>query len=84
MYLAINLIAYNLISAFRANLGKKFVPMNADTIHEKFFKEQALVKLRDNQITVTTYGHYYREVLEPLYHDLNSKLEAKGVEPNIP
>ena len=58
--------------------------MNAETIHEKFFKEQALVKLRDNQITVTIFGHKYRQVLEPLYHDLDSKLEAKGIEPNVP
>ena len=84
MHLGINLIAYNLISAFRANLGGEYVPMNAETIYEKFFKEQALVKLRDNEIKVTIYGHNYREVLEPLYHDLNSKLKEKNIDPKIP
>ena len=84
MHMAINLIAYNLISAFRANLGKKYIPMNAETINEKFFKEQALVKLRDNQITVTIFGHKYRDVLEPLYYDLNSKLERKNIDPKVP
>jgi hypothetical protein len=84
MHIAVNLIAYNLLSAFRANLGKKYVPMNAETIDEKFFKEQALVKLRDDQITVTMFGHKHRDVLEPLYHDLNSKLERKKIDPKVP
>jgi hypothetical protein len=84
MHMAMNLIAYNLLSAFRANLGKKYVPMNAETINEKFFKEQALVKLRDDQITVTIFRHKYREVLEPLYYDLNSKLESKNIDPKVP
>ncbi len=84
MHMAMNLIAYNLLSAFRSNLGNKFVPMNAETIDEKFFKEQALVKLRDNQITVTMFGHKYREVLEPIYHDLNSKLKRNKIDPNVP
>lgn len=84
MHLAIKLIAYNLISAFRANLGGEFVPMNAETICEKFFKEQALIKLRDDQITATIFAHPYREVLEALYFDLNSKLESKGIESKVP
>jgi hypothetical protein len=84
MHLAMNLIAYNVLSAFRANLGNKYVPMNAETINDKFFKEQALVKLRDDQITVTIFGHKYREVLEPLYHNLNTKLESKDIDPKVP
>jgi len=84
MYLAMKLIAYNLISAFRANLGGEYVPMNAETIYEKFFKEQALIKLRDDEIKVTIYGHKYREVLEPLYYHLNSKLKEKGIDPKVP
>jgi hypothetical protein len=84
MHMAMTLIAYNLFSAFRANLGKKYIPMNAETIDEKFFKEQALVKLRDDQITVTIFGHKYREVLEPLYYDLDSKLKRKKIDPKVP
>ena len=83
MHLGINLIAYNLISAFRANLGGEYVPRNAETIYEKFFNEQALIKLRDDEIKVTIYGHKYRELLEPLYSDLNSKLKKKGIEPKV-
>ncbi|MFQ5709838.1 MAG: transposase [bacterium] len=84
MHLAVKLIAYNLISAFRANLGGEYIPMNAETIYEKFFKEQALIKLREDQITVTMYGHRHREILEPLFHDLNSKLKSKGIDPKVP
>jgi len=73
-----------LISTFRANLGGEYVPMNVETIYEKFFKEQALIKLRDDEIKVTIYGHKYREVLEPLYYDLNSKLKEKGIDPKVP
>lgn len=84
MHLAIKLIAYNLISAFRANLEGEYIPMNAETIYEKFFKEQALIKLRDDQITVTMYGHRQREILESLFHDLNSKLKSKEIDPKVP
>ena len=84
MHLGMNLIAYNAISAFRANLGGPFIPMNAETIVEKFFKEQGLIRLRNDQITVTVYGHRYKEILEPLYDDLDSKLIAKDIDPRIP
>jgi len=84
MHLGMNLIAYNVISAFRANMGEPFIPMNAETISKKFFKEQALIRLRNNQITVTIYGHRYKEILEPLYYDIDSKLTAKGINPKIP
>ena len=47
-------------------------------------KEQALIKLRDDEIKVTIYGHKYREVLEPLYYHLNSKLKEKGIDPKVP
>jgi hypothetical protein len=84
MHLAIRLIAYNIISAFRANLGGQYVPMNAQTIYDKFFNEQALIKLRNNQITITIFAHRFKEVLEPLYFDLSSKLENKGIDPRVP
>ena len=84
MHLAMKLIAYDLISAFRANLGGEYIPMNAETICEKFFKEQALIRLRDNEITVTICGSPRREELEALYVDLNAKLESKGIEPKVP
>jgi len=84
MHLAIKLIAYNVISAFRANLEGEYIPMNAETIYEKFFKEQALIKLRDDQITITMFGHKKREILEQLFHDLNSKLESKGIDSRVP
>ena len=84
MHLAIRLIANNLISAFRSNLGGQYIPMNAETICDKFFKEQALIRLRNNQITVTMFAHPEQKALEPLYYNLNSKLKRKGIEPKVP
>lgn len=83
-HLAIKLITYNIISAFRANLGRPCVPLNAESIYDKFFNEQALVRLRDNQITITIFAHKHRELVESLYHNLNSKLEKKRINPTIP
>lgn len=55
--------------------------MNAETICDKYFKEQELIKLRNNQITVTIFAHPKRKVIEPFYYELNAKLKRKGINP---
>lgn len=83
MHLATKLIAYNVMSAFRANVGGKYVGHNLATLHEEFFNTQALVKLRGDCIRVTFYGHPREDEIAPMYHKLEEKLRSKGIDPNV-
>ena len=57
---------------------------NLRTIYEKFFNEQAMVKLKGDRIQVTLYGHPRENKLRLMYYDLSSKLERKGIDPRVP
>lgn len=81
--LATKLVAYNVMSAFRANVGGENLGHNLSTIYEKFFNVQALVKLRGDRILVTIYGHPQEDEIGPLYHDLQQKLRHKGIQPRV-
>jgi hypothetical protein len=39
--LAIKLLAYNIVSAFRTNLGEDYIKHNVETIYDMFFDYQA-------------------------------------------
>lgn len=82
--LAIKLLSYAAISAFRGNVGGKYVPMNAETIYEKFFNKQALIKLDGDEVKIILYGYPKRNEIEGMYYNLNSKLEQKGINPKVP
>lgn len=81
--LAIQLIAYNAMSAFRANLGEDFIGHNIETIYNLFLNHQALVMLKHKTIVVTLFGHPYEEVLEPIYDNISEKLEQETLDPKI-
>ena len=79
--LAIKFIAYNAVSAFRANLGGEYLEHNVETIYEMFFDCQSTVRLRGENLIVDVYNHPYSHELEPIYRDLSAKLESKGINP---
>lgn len=83
MHLATKLVAYDAMSAFRANVGGEYLDHNLATIYEKFFNVQALVKLRGDRIRVTIYGHPREDEIAPMYHKLEEKLKSKGVNPKV-
>lgn len=84
LHLATKLVAYDAISAFRANIGGEYISHNLATIYEEFFNVQALVKLRGDRIQVTIYGHPREDKIEPLYHNLDEKLKNKGIDFRVP
>jgi hypothetical protein len=84
MHLATKLVVYDAMSAFRANVGGEHLGHNLATIYEKFFKVQALVKLRGDRIQVTIYGHPREDEIAPMYHKLEEKLKSKGITPKVP
>ncbi len=81
--LAIKLLAYNVVSAFRTNLGEDFIEHNVETIYDLFFEHQAIIKLKKNEILITIYDHPFDYELETMYYDLSKKLENKNIEPKV-
>ena len=82
--LAAKLVAYNTMSAFRGNLGEEYIAHNVKTIHDLFFKEQALVRLNNREeLEVTIFGHEHAEVLESMYSGLSEKLLEQGISPGV-
>lgn len=84
MHLATKLVAYDVMSAFRADVGGEYLGHNLATIYEKFFNVQALVKLRGDRIQVTIYGHAREDEIAPMYHNLEEKLKNKGTNSRVP
>ena len=82
--LAAKLVAYNTMSAFRGNLGEEYIGHNVKTIHDLFFKEQALVRLNNREeLEVTIFGHEHAAVLESMYSGLSEKLLGQGLSPGV-
>jgi hypothetical protein len=81
--LAIKLLAYNIVSAFRTNLGEDYIEHNVETIYDMFFNHQAIVKLERKEIVITTFNHPYENELQTMYDNLFEKLKNKGIEPNV-
>ena len=81
--LAIKLIAYNAVSAFRANLDEEYIKHNVETIYDKFFDYQSLIKLKGEEIVVTVFNHPYAHELEPIYRNLSEKLKNKEINPKF-
>ncbi len=84
IHLATKLVAYDVASAFRSNVGGEYLGHNLSTIYEKFFNIQALVKLREDRIQVTIYGHPRENEIAPMYHKLGEKLKDKGINSRVP
>jgi hypothetical protein len=83
--LALKLLAYNIFSAFRTDLGGAFSRMQPQTLYQDFLRHvQGKVQLRNQEIEVTLYGHPQQEVLAPRFHCLKKKLEAKNIDPRVP
>lgn len=83
--LALKLLAYNIFSAFRSDLGGSFARMQPESFYQNFLRHvQGKVQLEKEEIVVTLYGHPHQELLAPRFHRLKEKLQSKGVDPRIP
>ncbi len=82
--LAAKLVAYHVMSAFRGNLGEEYLAYNVGTIYEKFFREQALIRLNNREeIEITIFGHQHAGVLKQMYTNLGEKLQEQGINPGV-
>ncbi len=81
--LAIKLIAYNAVSAFRANLDEQYIEHEVETIYDLFFDCQSIIKLKGEEIVVTIFDHPYEDELEPIYRNLSEKLKSNNINPRF-
>ena len=82
---ALKLLAYNLFSAFRSDLGGSFARMQPETLYQNFLRHvQGKIQLENHEIVVTLYGHPHQQVLVPRFDSLKEKLEAKNIDPRVP
>jgi hypothetical protein len=83
--LALKLMAFNLMSAFRNDLGGEFLAMTPDLIHRHFLRNvQGKVKLHGDYIRVHVFGFEHQDAVRPLLDNLQAKLFKNGIDPRIP
>lgn len=83
--LVLKLMAFNLISAFRNDLGSKFLSMTPSLIHRHFLRNvQGKVKLHGDYIRVDVFGFEHQDAVRSLLDDLQAKLLKKALDPRIP
>ena len=83
--LALKLMAFNLMSAFRNDLGGEFLSMTPDLVHRHFLRNvQGKVRLHGDYIRVDVFGFEHQDAVRPLLDNLQAKLLKKGLDPRIP
>lgn len=84
MSLGTKLVACNILSSFRRDIGGDYASRELKGILKEFLREQAFVKAEGRTVHVTFYGHRHENILRPLFSDLNKWLTQKGVDGKVP
>ena len=84
MSLGTKLVACNILSSFRRDIGLEFASRELKGILKEFLREQAFVKAEGRTVHVTFYGHRHDDVLRPLFSNLNGRLREKGIDERVP
>ena len=84
MSLGTKLVACNILSSLRRDIGRKYASRELRGILKEFLREQAFVKAEGRTVHVTFYGHRHEDILRPLFSNLNQRLIEKGIDERIP
>ena len=80
--LSLKLVSFHLFDNFRKSLPHPFSSMKPETIYRHFISGvQGKVQLANNKIRVDIYGFKYRDLVEPIFQNLNKKLLAQHIDP---
>lgn len=82
--LSLKMVAFNILSSFRRDLGDKYRHLEIEGIYEKFLDNQAMVTTRGRVVKVTFFRHKMNDVVAPLYVNLSEQLKRKDIAPRIP
>ena len=79
------MVSFNVVDNFRKTLPNRFSTMKPESIYQNFVQGvQGKVQLKKNKIQVDIYGFQYRNVIAPLFKNLEKKLICQNVDPRCP
>ena len=83
--LTLKMVSFNVVDNFRKTLPNRFSTMKPESIYQNFVQGvQGKVQLKKNKIQVDIYGFQYRNVIAPLFKNLEKKLICQNVDPRCP
>ncbi len=83
--LTLKMVSFHLVDNFRKNLPKPFDTMKPESIYKHFIQGvQGKVQIKKDKIQVDIYGFKHRDVVIPLFKNLEQKLIAREVDPRCP
>ena len=72
----------HMVDNFRINLPEPFSKMKPESIYQHFIQGvQGKVQLKNNKLQLDIYGFQHRDVIAPLFRNLEQKMIAKNIDP---
>jgi hypothetical protein len=83
--LTLKMVSFNIVDNFRKNLPKPFSAMKPESIYQHFIQNvQGKVQMKKDKLQVDLYGFQHRDVVAPLFENLEQKLAAQKIDPRCP
>jgi len=83
--LTLKMISFHLIDNFRKNLPKPSCTMKPESIYRHFVQGvQGKTQIKKDELHVDVYGFQHRDVVAPLFKNLEQKLIAQNIDPRCP
>lgn len=80
--LTLKMVSFHLVDDFRKNLPAPFTTMKPESIYKYFIQGvQGKVQVKKDKLQVDIYGFKYRDVIAPLFKNLEQKLIAQNIDP---
>jgi hypothetical protein len=79
--LTLKMVSFHLIDNFRKNLPEPFNTMKPESIYQHFIQSvQGKVQVKKDKLQVDIYGFKHRDVVAPLFKNLEQKLIAHNID----
>jgi hypothetical protein len=83
--LTLKMVSFHLVDNFRKNLPEPFSTMKPESIYQNFIQGvQGKVQMKKDKLQVDVYGFQHRDVIAPLFKNLEQKMISKNIEPRCP
>jgi hypothetical protein len=83
--LTLKMVSFHLIDNFRKNLPTPFNTMKPESIFQHFIQGvQGKVQIKKDKLQIDVYGFQHRDVVAPLFKNIEQKLAAQNIDPRCP
>ena len=83
--LTLKMVSFHLIDNFRKNLPKPFSTMKPESIYQHFIQSvQGKAQIKKDKLQIDVYGFQHRDVVVPLFKNLEQKLIAQKIDTRCP